>query len=198
MRVTAFVAGVLFGSGLPVSHLSMGVIVAALAGAYLFMIWANHNQTWLLKKLPPLLARLPRLTQVRARIGLAHLIEGFAALSSPWRMAEGLFSSVLCWACFWGFHYLALLAIMPGLARSDILAISLGSLALAPPSASSLPGMYQVSVALPLTLLGYDRNLLTSYSLVMNVIEMVFVNLFGIWGTMKMGIGLKELFPKKN
>jgi hypothetical protein len=73
------------------------------------------------------------------------------------------------------------------------LGISLGSLALVPPSASTLPGIFQVSMVAPLALMGYDTALLTSYSLVLNTITLIVVILLGIWGTLASGLTLRQL-----
>jgi hypothetical protein len=43
---------------------------------------------------------------------------------------------------------------------------------------------------------GYGRALLTSYSLVMNVLEMVVVILLGLWGTFGVGLTLQQLLAK--
>lgn len=193
MRLAALSGAFAFGSGWAVSPGTLAGLVGLLLGSYVLMLWMVHRQEFVLARLPRWLARLPRVSEERAHIGLIHLIEGFTSLSSPGRMLGGLLGSLATWALFGGFHYLCLLALYPALDGRGGLAIALGSLALAPPSASTLPGMYQVSIVLPLAVLGYDRNLLTSYTLVMNLIEMLLMSLLGVWGALRVGLSLDEI-----
>jgi len=196
MRLAALGGAVAFGAGLVVSRQAVWGTVIFLGLVFGLMVWMVRRQELVLAKFPPWLARLPRLSEEQARNGLVHLLEGFANLSSPARMLEGLLSSLLTWAFFWGFHYLCLLSLQPGLPQQTLLALSLGSLALAPPSATTLPGMYQVSVVLPLAVLGYERNLLTSYSVLLNLTEMLLVNLLGVWGAASLDVSLDRLFNR--
>ncbi len=196
MRLAALGGAVAFGAGLVVSRQALWGTLVFLGLVFCLMLWMSRRQELVLAKFPPWLARLPKVSEEQARNGLVHLLEGFTSLSSPARMLEGLLSSILTWIFFWGFHYLCLLALQPSLPYHELLAISLGSLALAPPSATTLPGMYQVSVVLPLAVLGYDRNLLTSYSVILNLIEMLLVNLLGVWGTISLGVSLDRLFSR--
>lgn len=193
MRLAALGGAFIFGAGLAVSPGALAGLVGLLLASYALMIWMARRQDFVLAKLPPWLARLPRVSEENAHTGLAHLIEGFASLSSPGRMLGGLLASLATWALFAGFHYLCLVALYPGLDGRAGLAMALGSLALAPPSASTLPGLYQASIVLPLAVLGYDRNLLTSYTLVMNLIEMLLMCLLGAWGALRVGVSLDEI-----
>jgi uncharacterized protein (TIRG00374 family) len=196
MRLAAFGGAVIFGAGAQVSALTTLGSAAYLVLSFLVMIFLLKRREWVLQKAPPVLARLPRLTEERARSGLTDLIDGLSAISSPSRLLTTLFWSLVTWSLFWGYHYLCLLALHPYLAPNQLLAISLGSLALVPPSATTVPGVYQVSMVIPLALVGYSRSLLTTYSLVMNVLEMAVVLLLGLWGTFAIGLTIHELLVK--
>ena len=139
---------------------------------------------------------MPRIHEKDAHRWLGDLIDGLAGISSPGRLLLGLIWSLVTWGLFWGFHFLCLAALHPTLPSNHLLAISLGSLALAPPSATTFPGMYQISVVVPLALAGYNRDLLTGYSLVMNTAEMIVVLLLGILGTLSIGLNSHQLLDK--
>ena len=143
--------------------------------------------------IPPLLGRLPRITEDDAGRWLEHLIDGLNGVSSLRGLFIALVYSVITWTFFWGYHYLSLLALHPDLPTEQLLGISLGSLALVPPSATTLPGIFQISMVAPLALMGYDTVLLTSYSLVLNTLSLIIVVVLGVWGTFASGLTLRQL-----
>lgn len=192
MRLAALGGAFLYGAGVPVSDITILGSVLFLIGMMLFMLWMIRRRELVLGRFPPLLARLPRVTEEGARQQLSNLIDGLATMSTAHRLLGALLWSVLSWAFFWGFHFLCLEALHPSLSLETTLAISLGSLALVPPSASTLPGVYQLSMVVPLALMGFDKTLLTSYSLLMNVVEMIMILALGMWGIMWSGISLAE------
>ncbi|MFM8322601.1 MAG: lysylphosphatidylglycerol synthase transmembrane domain-containing protein [Chloroflexota bacterium] len=200
MRLAALGGAVVFGAGLAVSPWSLGGMAAFLLGSWALMVWMTRRRETVLAVWPARLARLPRLDEPGARAALAGLIDGFAGIASPARMLAALLYSFLCWALFWGYHYLCLRAIAAGLPGGvpprQALALSLASLALAPPSAATLPGLYQVSIGLPLALLGFDRSLLAAYTLLMNMILMIVVNGLGAWGALRVGVSLESIFSR--
>jgi uncharacterized protein (TIRG00374 family) len=193
LRMAALGGAFLFGAGAAVSGLTIIGSMAFLAISFLFMVWLVQQREKALRVIPPWLGRLPRLTEDDARHWLEHLIDGLSGVSSFRRLFVALVYSVITWTFFWGFHYLSLLALNPDLSIEQLLGISLGSLALVPPSASTLPGIFQVSMVAPLALMGYDTALLTSYSLVLNTITLIVVILLGIWGTLASGLTLRQL-----
>lgn len=198
MRLAAFGGAIVFGVGMHVSALTLLGSLAFLLGSLVFMVWMIRNKTAILQKWPQQLARLPRISEESARSGLSSLIDGLAAMSTLHRLGSTLVWSIITWSLFWGFHYLCLSALHQELSIEAILGISLGSLALVPPSATTVPGIYQLSMVTPLVLVGYNSTLLTSYALIMNTIEMLIVNALGIWGAAAGGISLRQLFGRGN
>lgn len=196
MRLAALGGALVFGAGAQASLLPMLGSVGYLVGSFILMVFMLRRRDWVLASIPPLIARLPRLEEPQVRHWLAELIAGLDGVASVRSLSVALVWSALTWAFFWGFHFLCLLSLHPAMAPNQLLAISLGSLALAPPSATTLPGVYQMSVVVPLALVGYNRDLLTTYSLVMNIVEMAVVLLLGAWGAFAAGLTLHQLFAK--
>lgn len=196
MRLAALGGALIFGAGASVSTLTITGSIAYLVASLLVMIIMLRRRESVLSIAPPLIARLPRITEERARVWLTDLIDGLAGISSPSRLIGVLIRSLVTWALFWGFHYLCLVAIHPELDSNRLLAISLGSLALVPPSASTLPGVYQVSMVVPMALVGYRSSLLTTYSLIMNVAEMFVILILGIYGSLSIGLTMVQLFER--
>jgi uncharacterized protein (TIRG00374 family) len=193
MRLAAFGGAVVFGAGGAVSQNMVLGSVAFLAATFAFMLWMIKRRDFVLARFPAWLARIPRLTEAHAHRALSDLLDGLQSISSLQRMSVALLWSIITWSLFWVFHYLCLLAIDPNLPLNIRLALTLGSLALVPPSAATVPGVYQVSMVVPLALIGYDEELLTSYSLVMNATEMALILMLGLWGMINYGLSLRQL-----
>jgi uncharacterized membrane protein YbhN (UPF0104 family) len=191
--LTALGGAFIFGAGADFSSLTIIGSIAFLAISFLFMVWLEKRREQALRVIPPLVGRLPRITEDDARRWLEHLIDGLNGVSSLRGLFIALVYSVITWTFFWGYHYLCLLALHPDLPTEQLLGISLGSLALVPPSATTLPGIFQVSMVAPLALMGYDTVLLTSYSLVLNTLSLIIVVVLGVWGTFASGLTLRQL-----
>jgi len=193
MRLAALGGAIVFGLGISVSTPSILGSALFLIASLLAIVWMTRQEEYLLRKLPPFLARLPRLTEAHARHSLENLLEGLRGMTSFRNQGLALLWSVVTWTFFWLFHYLCLIAIQPDMDLMSALSLSLASLALVPPSATTLPGIYQVSMMVPLGLVGYSESMLATYSLLMNIIEIAIVMILGIWGTMRAGITLGQL-----
>jgi hypothetical protein len=70
--------------------------------------------------------------------------------------------------------------------------LSLGSLAFVPPSATTLPGIYHLSMVVPLSLVGFDGNTLTAYAVLMNAVEMLCITALGLWGLARTGYSFRQ------
>lgn len=196
MRLAALGGAIVFGSGLAVSHLTMAGLVVFLLASWLAVVWAVRRKAWLIQRLPGAICRLLPLNEEHVRVGLSHVLDGLESLAQPSKMLQGLFTSLVAWMLFWSYHYLCLVTLSPSLPMHVRLGMTLGSLALVPPSATTLPGVFQISMVMPLALVGYDHNLLTSYSLILNLVEMVIVNGLGLWGASGLNISLEGLLDR--
>lgn len=196
MRLTAFTSAVAVGVGLTISP---GTIVGALAFVSLAlggMIWLIRNRESVLARWPVVLARIPRVTEPGARSLLGSVLAGFAGIATPRQFITGLAWSLLTWACFAIFHALALLALQLNLPAPQLLSMSLGALALAPPSAPTQPGVYHASVVVPLTAIGFDDATLTAYAVILHALQMAWMVGLGLWALWQSGASAKELFQK--
>lgn len=193
LRLAALGGAFVYSAGAAVSGLTVAGSLAFLSSSFLFMIWLVQRRETALRVIPRWLARLPRVEEEHTRRWLEQLIDGLSGVSSPQRLLTALVYSVITWTFFWGFHYLSLRALRPELPVEMLLGISLGSLALVPPSATTLPGVFQVSMVAPLLLMGYNASLLTSYALVLNTITMLVVVALGLWGMLSAGLTLRQL-----
>jgi uncharacterized protein (TIRG00374 family) len=198
MRLTALGGALVLGIGL---EITLGTIfggLATLAIALAVMIglvkWRARVETlgsrWL--------GRLPRVTEAQAQGMLNGFLEGLSGVASARRMALAFFWSVLTWLCFLGFHYLALRALPTTFPAAQILAISFGSLGLAPPSAPTQPGIYHASIVAPLGLLGYSAAALTAYAVLLHALQMAVMIALGAWGVGRLGASSRSTLPADN
>lgn len=196
MRLITLTSAMFFGLGMAISVSNVIGLLAIIVGLYILMLWIIRKRDFVVRVCPGWLARIPRVNEDSACTALGNIIDGLAGVSSARYLMTLLVWSCITWGLFGVFHFLVLSALDISLSPQIMLAVSLGSLALVPPSASTLPGVFQVSMVVPLALLGYDENMLTSYALVLNILEMLWISILGIWGIFKGGYSLRRLISK--
>ena len=196
MRLLALVAAVAVGAGIELSPGSIlggvGVLVLTFAGIQ----WLIRHREGTLARGPSWLAKLPRVTEDGARHSLTDLLDNLTAVSEPKQLAQVLFTSILAWGFFWGFFHTALLALADGIKPADQMAVSLGALALSPPSAPTQPGIFHASVVVPLAAVGFDEIALTAYAVLLHILEMVWMIGLAFWGLAQAGYPLGQCWGK--
>jgi uncharacterized protein (TIRG00374 family) len=198
MRAAALGGAIIFGVGIKVSSLTIIGAAGFLIGMLGVMFWMVQKQTWIKTHIPIWIGRIPRMEEESVQEWIGTLLDGLTNMSKFHIQGQVLIWSVVSWALFWGYHYLFLLAINPTTGIQEALGLSLGSLALVPPSATTLPGVYQASLILPLAVVGYDRNLLASYAIMLNLVELIIVMALGIWGTTSNGMTFGQLVGNRS
>ncbi|MDX1412924.1 MAG: lysylphosphatidylglycerol synthase transmembrane domain-containing protein [Candidatus Promineifilaceae bacterium] len=196
MRLLTLGFAILLGLGLSVSLSSAVGGIALLVLGFGAILWLVNHQETTLEKGSSLLSKIPRVTEETARHSLSDLLGNLKSVSQPRQFARILFWSILTWVLFWAFFYLTLDALDNELSTGQQFAISLGALALSPPSAPTQPGIFHASIVLPLSALGIDPEMLTAYSILLHVQEMVWVVAFGIWGLIATGVSLSSIRKK--
>lgn len=176
MRVLALAGALVSGLRLqlaPAALIGVGGILVLLTW---FAVWALRHQADILAQGPRLLARVPRLSEARARQGLAAALAGINDAAASGQMRRALGWSVITWSCFWAFQMLTLAALNgAGLASSSWAALCLGVLFIAPPSAATQPGIYHAALVAPLALLGFDRAGLTAFAVLLHLQQMLWM-----------------------
>jgi hypothetical protein len=175
MRMAALGGAVVFGVGLPVSPATVGGAAAFLAAAFGAILLLRRARPSILRRGPALVARLPRLTEAGARSMLTNLLDGLDVAATPGRLAAAMALTVGSWVCFWGFHALVLLALPQAFSVEQLLAMSLGALALAPPSAPTQPGVYHASLVAPLVVVGFSETTLTAFAVLLHALMMAWM-----------------------
>lgn len=198
MRLLALVAAVAVGAGIELSPSSIMGGVMVLVAAFAGIQWLVRRRERVLARWPATFAKLPRITEDGARRTLTDLLDNLTAVSEPKQLAKVMAASLLSWGCFWGFFYVTLLALGDRLPVDDRLAVSLGALALSPPSAPTQPGIFHASVVVPLAAVGFDEVALTAYAVLLHILEMVWMIGLALWGLVRSGLSLKAVFEREN
>jgi hypothetical protein len=193
MRIAALGGAIVFGVGLEVSTLTISGSLVYLGLAFWVLILLMRHQIWVRLHAPAYLAKIPKVKPEKAEEWTATLLEGLSRLVRLRSQIWVFIWSVGCWAAFAGFHYFTLTAIFPEIPTGQALGITFGSLALVPPSATTFPGFFQASLIIPLVLAGFDRQLLETYAIILNIIEIFVVVFMGIWGVIMIGIPIRHL-----
>lgn len=192
-RLVGLGGAILFGVGLEFSPTTAAGTLLLLAVALGGLFWLVNRRALVLAVAPAWLARLPRLSEERARAVLAGLLDGLAAAGSPGRLAAALLLSLVSWFCYVAFHYLVMVALGANQTAGERLALSFAALALTPPSAPAMPGIFHGSLVGPLVVIGFDETLLTAYAVVLHALEMGLVLLLGAWGLSQSPVSLQDI-----
>jgi uncharacterized protein (TIRG00374 family) len=182
LRLAALGGAAVFGLGIQPSPLSVLGGVAFLVFAFVALAWVVAHPDKVLQRGAPLLGRLPRLNEEKARKVLERLLSGLSSLSSWRQVALIMLWSIGTWAIFWLFHTVVLWALPPLFPESQRLAITLGTLALAPPTAPTQPGIYHASLVVPLGVIGLDETRLTTYAVVLHGVQSAWMIALGLVG----------------
>jgi len=196
MRLAALIAAIAFGASDSFSTLTILSPVIFIVLLFAIMIWIVKRQETVLRRWPAILAKLPKVSIEGGHKALAGLLDGLGAISSPKIMIGLLLWSFFMWGWFWAFHYLTLLGTNIKLDINSMMMISLGSLAMAPPSSSTLPGIYHVSIVGPLSLAGYDPNRLTTYAILLNALYMTALLFLGLFGFSQVRFSAREFLSR--
>ena len=194
MRLLALAAAILVGVGLEVSLLAALGGVGFLILGFAVIAWLVSNQDFTLNRGTRLLARLPRISEETAHKSISDLLQNLTAVSKPRRFVQILLLSLITWAFFWGFFYLTLLSLGASFAPEQQLAVSLGAMALSPPSAPTQPGLFHASIVVPLAALGINAEALTAYAVILHILEMFWIICLAIWGLTATGSSVQDFF----
>jgi uncharacterized membrane protein YbhN (UPF0104 family) len=160
----------------------------------LLLFWLLRRPDQAVAVLSGWLGRIPRVGSARAHSLVTNLVQGFILAGSPGRFLLALLLSVGMWASFFVFQALILVALGQDLDLRQITALALATLAVAPPSAPAMPGVYHGVVVASLSLLGIlDAVTLTAYAILGHALQLSYWLVMGVWGITSSNLRLGEL-----
>jgi len=195
MRITTIVLAISLGVQSTMSPASMlrsiGVSFAVLAG-YLLAIRFSTSVTTTLDNG---LAHIPRLSAAWRTKIIGSVQEGLSIDVGMVELLIALGVTLIMWSLFFLFHFMVILAMPLNLDAHANITIALGALALTPPSAPAMLGIYQLSQVGPnlILRLGSLEELLP-YSLMLYFIQAIVWMGLTVWGLREMDMGFIDLF----
>ncbi|MBE9473968.1 MAG: flippase-like domain-containing protein [Chloroflexi bacterium] len=198
LRVLAFLVALLTGYVIALKTSSMLVNAGLILGFLVLMILIIRNAESIVSWMQIQLARFPRLDQRRVEKVFSDLVAGLRMAGGPRQLTYGLFMSFGIWGAFFVFAYLVLLGLNIHLPVEQMVAITLLTLAVAPPSAPGTPGLYQATIVGALSLIaGLDPALMTAYAIMVHILQVIPLVVLGIWGALGTNLTLRTLFQQR-
>jgi len=198
MRVLAFLVALLTGYVVSINSgsiaLNAGLIIVFLVSMALLLRNAERFILWIQTQL----TRFPRLDQPRVESVLTDLVTGLKMAGGPRQLTIGWLMSFAIWGAFFVFAYLVLIGLNIHLPFPQMIAISMLTLAVAPPSAPGTPGLYQATIVGALSLIaGLDLALMTTYAIMIHILQVLPLLILGFWGAMGTNLNLRSLLRQK-
>jgi uncharacterized protein (TIRG00374 family) len=177
---------------------SLLVNAALILGFLFLMVWLLRRAETLVVWIQVQLTRVPRLDQQRVEKVLTDLLQGLKLAGGPRQLTGSWFMSFGIWIAFFAFAYLVLLGLNIHLPAEQMAAIALLTLAVAPPSAPGMPGLYHATIVGALSLIaGLDPVLMTAYAIMIHVLQVIPLIVLGIWGALGTNLTLQGVYQQK-
>jgi uncharacterized membrane protein YbhN (UPF0104 family) len=194
MRVLAFLIALLTGYVVAVSSSSIIVNAGLIIGFLVMMALLLRNAERFISWIKSQLRRYPRLDKPRIEKVLTDMETGLKLAGGPRQLTVGWLMSFAIWGAFFGFVYLVLIGLKINFPVPQMIAISMMTLAVAPPSAPGTPGLYQATIVGALSLVaGLDLVLMTTYAIMIHLLQVLPLLLLGFWGLMGTNLNLRGL-----
>ena len=198
MRVLAFLIAILTGYVLAINSSSILVNAGLIVGFLIMMALLLRNAERFVSWIKSQLGRFPRLDQPRVENVLNDMQTGLKLAGGPKQLTIGWLMSFAIWGAFFIFAYLVLVGLNINLPVPQLLAISLVTLAVAPPSAPGTPGLYQATIVGALSLIaGFDLALMTTYAIMIHILQVLPLLILGFWGLMGTNLSLRGLLHQQ-
>jgi uncharacterized protein (TIRG00374 family) len=198
MRVLAFLIALLTGYVVAVNSSSIIVNLGLIIGFLVLMALLLRNAERFVSWIQSQLGRYPRVDKPRVEKVLTDMKTGLKLAGGPKQLAIGWLMSFAIWGAFFGFVYLVLVGLNFTMPVPQMIAISMLTLAVAPPSAPGTPGLYQATIVGALSLIaGLDLALMTTYAIMIHILQVLPLLVLGFWGLMGTNLSLRGLLRQQ-
>ncbi|MCJ7535813.1 MAG: lysylphosphatidylglycerol synthase transmembrane domain-containing protein [Anaerolineales bacterium] len=198
MRVLAFLVALLTGYVVAVSSGSVVLNASLIIGFLVLMALLLRNAERVILWIQNQITRFPRLDQPRVERVLSDLVAGLKMAGGPRQLSIGWLMSFAIWSGFFAFVYLVLIGLNIQLPVPQMIAISMLTLAVAPPSAPGTPGLYQATIVGALSLIaGLDLAMMTTYAIMIHILQVIPLLFLGFWGVLGTNLSLRGLLQQR-
>lgn len=194
LRVACLLLALLFFSRSLISPLALSANVVGIILILLLVFWLLRSPSRASDLLSNWVGRIPKLDESRARGFINSLVHGFIMAGSPGRFITAFLISLAMWVSFLGFQIMILLALGQELSFLKLVGLALATLAVVPPSAPAMPGLYHGIVIASLGILGIlDASTITTYAILSHILQLSIWLPLGVWGFLRTDLRLQEL-----
>lgn len=194
MRVLAFIVAVLTGYVLAINSSSIYVNAALFITFLVLMALLLRNAEGFIAWIQVQVRRFPRLDRPQVDKVLTDMKTGLKLAGGPKQLTIGWLMSFAIWGAFFVFANLVLVGLHITLPVPQLIAISMMTLAVAPPSAPGTPGLYQATIVGALSLVaGLDLAVMTTYAIMFHILQVLPLIVLGFWGMMGTNLSLRGL-----
>jgi uncharacterized protein (TIRG00374 family) len=198
MRVLAFLVALLTGYVVAINSGSIALNAGLIIVFFVLMALLLRNAERFILWIQTQLARFQKLDQPRIKRVLSDMASGLKMAGGPRQLTFGWLMSFAIWGAFFAFTYLVLVGLNIHLPVPQMIAISMLTLAVAPPSAPGTPGLYQATIVGALSLIaGLDLALMTTYAIMIHILQVLPLLVLGFWGAMGTNLNLRSLLRQK-
>jgi len=198
MRVLAFLVALLTGYVVAISSGSVVLNASLIIGFLVLMALLLRNAERVILWIQNQITRFPRLDQPRVEQVLSDLVAGLKMAGGPRQLSIGWLMSFAIWSAFFAFVYLVLIGLNIHLPVPQMIAISMLTLAVAPPSAPGTPGLYQATIVGALSLIaGLDLAMMTTYAIMVHILQVIPLLFLGLWGFLGTNLSLRGLLQQR-
>ena len=195
MRLTAIILAVQMGAQVELTASYIIKTVALALGVIGLFLLAMRYADAVVRAVNAILERMPFIKE-KTRIKIAGMVaEALMHGGDMKTLIIATVMTVVMWALFFIFHLLVILAMPIDMPLIDRMTIAMGALALTPPSAPAMFGIYHASQILPMLALNLGPlEALLPYSLMLYFIQAIVWLVFTLWGLRKLDMRFADLF----
>ena len=195
MRITTIVMAVALGVQSTMSSTTMIRSVAISVGVLVLYLLAIRFVIPLTRALDKALGKISGLRDEHRRKVVDVIRDALSLDVGMSVLLQAVGMTIIMWTLFFLFYFMVIVAMPLGLDVKSGVTIALGSLALVPPSAPAMLGIFQLSMVGPnlILRLGTVEQLLP-YSLMLYFIQAIVWGVLTLWGLRKMNMSFVDLF----
>jgi len=195
MRLTAIILAIQMGAQAEITLSYITKTVGMALGIIVLFLLAMRYANAVVRGVDAVLKRLPFVSEsFRAKI-TAMVTESLAHGGGMKEMIVSTLITIVMWALFFIFQLLVILAMPLHLTLLESMTIAMGALALTPPSAPAMFGIYHASQILPMLALHLaPLEALLPYSLLLFFIQALVWLILTLWGLKKLTMRFADLF----
>jgi uncharacterized protein (TIRG00374 family) len=194
MRVLAFMVAVLTGYVVAINSSSIYVNAGLIITFLVLMALLLRNAEGFIAWVQLQIRRFPRLDRPQVEKVLTDMETGLKLAGGPKQLTIGWLMSFAIWGAFFVFAYLVLLGLNITFPVPQMIAISMMTLAVAPPSAPGTPGIYQATIVGALSLVaGLDLAVMTTFAIMFHILQVLPLIVLGFWGLIGTNLSLRGL-----